>query len=76
MLGAFNPIDHVISHMIIDHVISHVMLHDVVRDVTGHLNKIIKFTFWLRCMLFQNVGYIIDIRGILGHYLVFCYESN
>ena len=24
----------------------------------------------------QNVGYIIDIWGILGHYLVFCYESN
>ena len=24
----------------------------------------------------QNVGYIIDIWGILGHYLVFYYESN
>ena len=29
------------------------MLYDVVRDVTGHLDKIIKFTFWLRCMLFR-----------------------
>ena len=26
---------------------------DVLRDVTGHLNKIIKFTSWLRCMLFR-----------------------
>ena len=27
--------------------------YDVLRDVTGHLNKVIKFTFWLRCMLFR-----------------------
>ena len=36
------------------HVISHVMCSmSVLRDVTGLLNKIIKFTFWLRCMLFR-----------------------
>ena len=26
---------------------------DVLPDVTGHLNKIIKFTFWLRYILFR-----------------------
>ena len=29
------------------------VLYDVLRVVTGLLNKIIKFTFCLRCMLFR-----------------------